>query len=279
MEAIILTGDHHVNSTVGLCPPGFELDDGGTYQLNKTQRWMWAYWKECWEEADKFITEAGISIPIKRRTWIVNGDALDFDHKGRSSQYVTNNKATVQRMAITALEPGLVKVDRVYFIRGTDAHTGRDGEMEEQLAQDIDITVKNGEVASWYHLQGVMCGMRIDVAHHCSMGSMVWNEKNAANKVAVDAIMQYVLADQKYPHLVIRSHVHRHADSYDNYPLRSIILPAWQSMTAYGNRRNPNGLADIGMVVLLVDDGKIIDEKKMITKLAQNTRSVWTNQL
>lgn len=273
MEAIILTGDHHVNSTVGLCPPSFELDDGGTYQLNKTQRWMWAYWKECWEEAEEFTKGA------KRSTWIVNGDALDFDHKGRSSQYVTNNKATVQRMAVEALEPGLEKVDRVYFIRGTDAHTGRDGEMEEQLAQDIDITVKNGEVASWYHLQGVICGMRVDVAHHTSMGGLAWTDKNAANKIAADAIMQYVLAGQKFPNLVVRSHVHRHADSHDNYPLRAMILPAWQSMTSYGAKLNPNRLSDIGMVVLLVEDGKIVGEKKMITKLAQTTRSVWTNQL
>jgi hypothetical protein len=273
MEAIILTGDHHVNSTVGLCPPSFELDDGGTYKLNKTQRWLWGYWNECWQEAEEFMKGA------IRTTWIVNGDALDYDSKGRSSQYVTNNKATVQRMAVTAMEPGLIFVDRLYMIRGTDAHVGNNGEMEEALAQDIDITVKNGEVASWYHLQGVMCGMRVDVAHHTNMGGLAWTEKNAANKVAADAIMQYVLAEQKIPHLVVRSHVHRHADSYDNFPTRAVVLPAWQSMTAYGARLNPNRLSDVGMIVFLIDDGKIVAEKKMITKLHQIGRSVWTNQL
>ena len=273
MDAIILTGDHHTNSTVGLCPPGFELDDGGTYQLNKTQRWLWSYWKECWEEIAAFTTNA------EKRTWIINGDAVDADNKGRSSQFVTNNKGTIQRMAVTALEPGLERVDRVYFVRGTDAHTGMNGEMEESLAQDIDITVKNGEVASWYHLRGIMCGMRLDVAHHTSMGSLAWTDKNAANKIAADAIMQYTLVDQKYPHLIVRSHVHRHADSYDNYPARAIILPAWQSMASYGAKLNPNRLSDVGMIAFLIDNGKIVGEKKIITKLHQIGRSVWTNQL
>ena len=273
MECIILTGDHHVNSTVGLCPPAFELDDGGTYQLNKTQRWLWGYWNECWQEVKSFAEGC------ERITWIVNGDALDYDAKGRSSQYITNNKATVLRMAVDAMQPGLEIADRLYVVRGTDAHTGRDGEMEEALAQDIDITVKNGKVSSWYHLQGVMAGMRVDVAHHTSMGGLAWTDKNAANKIAADAIMQYVLAGQKFPDLVIRSHVHRHADSHDNYPTRAIILPAWQSITAYGAKLNPNRLSDVGMIMFLIDNGKIVGEKKIITKLHQTGRSVWTNQL
>lgn len=273
MEAIILTGDHHVNSAVGLCPPSFELDDGGTYDLNKTQRWLWGYWLECWQEMAQFTAGAD------RRTWIANGDLVDADHKQRSSQFVTNNKASVLRMAIGVMEPGLSRVDRLYAVRGTEAHVGQNGDMEEALANDIDITVHNKAAASWYHLRGKLAGLRLDVAHHTSMGSLAWTEKNAANKIAADAIMQYVLADQLAPHLVIRSHVHKHADSYDNYPTRAVVLPAWQSMTSYSYRRNPNELSDIGMVAFLVDGGKIVGEKKIVTKLHQIGRSVWTNQL
>lgn len=275
MIALILTGDHHVNSTVGLCPGSVTLDDGGTYTPNKTQRWLWGYWKECWQEARQFIQEA------ERSVWIMNGDLVDADHRGRSHQYITGNKSTINRIAIDAITPGLVLVDSVLVIRGTEAHVGKNAEMEETLANDIDIAVRNkeGNTASWYNYRGVLDGLRIDVAHHTSMGSLAWTEKNAANKVAADAIMQYTLSRNKLPNLVVRSHVHRTADSWDNYPTRAIILPAWQSMTSYGAKLNPNRLSDVGMVIFLIEDGKIVAEKKMIENLHQVTRTLWTNQL
>lgn len=275
MIALILTGDHHVNSTVGLCPGSVTLDDAGTYTPNRTQRWLWRYWRECWQEARQFAEEA------ERTVWIMNGDLVDADHKGRSHQYITGNKAIIKRMAIETLEPGLEVADKVLVIRGTEAHTGTNGEMEEELAGDIDNVVRNEEskTASWYNYRGMLDGMRIDVAHHTSMGSLAWTEKNAANKLAADAIMQYTLATNKIPDLVIRSHVHRTADSWDNYPTRAVILPAWQSMTSYGAKLNPNRLSDVGMIMFMIDDGKIVAEKKMVENLHQVTRTLWTNQL
>ena len=280
MIALILTGDHHVNSTVGLCPGSVTLDDAGTYTPNRTQRWLWRYWRECWQEARQFIQDA------ERSVWIMNGDLVDADHKGRSHQYITGNKATITGMAADVIEPGLEVVDKVLIIRGTEAHTGTNGEMEEGLAKNIVkdnktevVTNEEAKTLSWYNYRGVLGGLRIDVAHHTSMGSLAWTEKNAANKVAADVVMQYTLAGNKMPNLAIRSHVHRTADSYDNYPTRAIILPAWQSMTSYGAKLNHNRLSDVGMVIFLIEDGKIVAEKKMIENLHQVTRTLWTNQL
>jgi hypothetical protein len=260
---------------VGLCPGSVTLDNKGTYTPNKTQRWLWSYWRECWQEAGQYTQDAEEVI------WIMNGDLVDADHKNRSYQYVTGNKATIQSMAIDVIAPGLEIANKVLVIRGTEAHTGTNGEMEELLAKDIANAVvdNDGKTASWYNYRGVLDGLRIDVAHHTSMGGLAWTEKNAANKVAADAIMQYTLVGNKIPNLVVRSHVHRTADSYDNYPTRAVILPAWQSMTSYGARLNPNRLSDVGMVMLMIDDGKIVGEKKMIEKLHQVTRTLWTNQL
>ena len=114
MEALILTGDHHTNSTVGLCTSRVTLDDGGTYSPNKTQRWMWAFWNECWQEAKAFTEEAS------RVTWIINGDMVDKDNKQRSYQYITGNPATIANMTIDTLAPGLEIADQVLVIRGSD---------------------------------------------------------------------------------------------------------------------------------------------------------------
>lgn len=273
--SVTIVSDLHVNSTVGLCPRSVNLDDGGTYRPNKTQRWMWNYWLDCWEQTKEFVQ--GVDVKIL----LVNGDAVDADHKGRSSQYITKNTSTILKMAVQVLEPGLSLVDKILFIRGTPAHTGKDAEMEEILADDITIAVRDEETgsASWWNYRGMIENMTVDFAHHTSMGTLAWTDKNAANKIAADAIMQYTLAGQRYPQLIVRSHVHRHADSHDNYPARAVITPAWQSMTGYGAKLNPNRLSDIGMITFLIDNNGIYNEKKLITKLSQNTRSVWTNRL
>lgn len=279
--SLTIVSDLHVNSTVGLCPRSVNLDDKGTYYPNKTQKWLWRYWLDAWEQTKEFIQ--GVDTKIL----LVNGDAVDADHKNRSNQYVTGNQATILKMAVQVLEPGLSVVDKVLFIRGTPAHVGKDAEMEEELANDILNVVRDEDAktpdktapASWWHYRGMIENVAVDFTHHTSMGTLAWTDKNAANKIAADAIMQYTLAGQRLPQLVIRSHVHRHADSHDNYPVRAIVTPAWQSMTGYGAKLNPNRLSDIGMITLLIDDNKIYNELKVITKLSQNTRSVWTNRL
>jgi len=40
---VAVVADTHPNSTVGLCPPEVELDDGGTYHASKAQRWLWEF--------------------------------------------------------------------------------------------------------------------------------------------------------------------------------------------------------------------------------------------
>lgn len=280
MEALILTGDHHTNSTVGLCPARSIVVDGGTYSPNRTQRWLWSYWKDCWKEAELYTKEAD------RVTWIINGDMVDKDHRNRSYQYITQSPTRIANMAIDVLTPGLEVADQVLVIRGTEAHTGKNGNMEEDVAKDIVsdnkcTVIRNNETdtASWYHYRGVLGGLRIDVSHHTSMGSLPWTSANAANKLAADAFMNYNLLGQKIPGLLVRSHVHKHADSHDNYPVRAVVLPAWQSMTSYGAKLNPNRISDIGMIIFLIDNGSIVGEKKLIEKLSQTGRNVWTNQL
>ena len=39
-----VTSDLHAGSTVALCPPKVQLDDGGKYEASKAQLWLW----ECW---------------------------------------------------------------------------------------------------------------------------------------------------------------------------------------------------------------------------------------
>jgi len=244
---VAVIADTHINSTVGLCTPQISLDDGGDYRASQGQRWLWRNWLDFWEQLPK----------ADRLIGIFNGDLVESDAKQRSTQIITRNRSTILRMAVDVLEPALDKCDAVYIIRGTEAHTGKSGELEEALAQDITSAVIRDTSASWWHLQAECEGVRFNIAHHASMGRLPHTEKNAANKIAYLVTWHYVTNGIRPPHIAIRSHNHRYADSGRNYePVMGICTPAWTLKTAYGYRISAeNGLPAIGGLWFLCEDG------------------------
>ena len=251
-EAVIITSDHHINSTVGLAPPRINLDDGGTFIASPAQRWLWEGWLRFIEWADR-LTEG-----YRTNTALV-GDVGDLDTKRKSNQIITPNKATVLSMIGVVLEPLILISDTLRVTRGTPAHVGKSAWLEEEVASDYDITVPAAK-GIYAHNQVRMnaSGVRIDIAHHASMGSLYRTRKNAANFIAHDAMEDYAFEmGAPIPHLVIRAHNHRWADSYDNYPTRAICLPCWMLATEYIFRLGKyNGRADVGGVVVLCDNGE-----------------------
>ena len=220
---------------------------------------MWRYWLECWQEV-KEATEG------YRRIWVINGDAIDYDAKNRSNQYITNNKAQVLRIATDVLEPGLDVADSVIVVKGTPAHTGKDGELEEAIAQDL-TTAKwySDKAAAWPAVVCRVGGVRVDIAHHCSIGRLPHTLANGANRIAHRVKEKHINAGHKAPHLAIRSHVHQSVDSGDNYMTRAITTPCWQLTTTYGARIDAD-YPHIGMIAVLIN-GERYDIKKWIVKL------------
>lgn len=255
--AVIITSDLHINSSVALCTPTVTLDDGGTYSSSRIQRWLWDSWLEFWDWATSYGTDT-------RYIAVFNGDVIDVDVGKRSRQTITRNKATALRMAVDVLEPALAKVTAAYIVRGTEAHTGKSGEMEESIAQDLTNSVHcSPDIASWWQLQATCEGVRLDISHHASMGGRPWSEKNAGNNLAADCLMRYAIGGQAAPHLVIRGHQHRWADSFDNYPVRAVYLPAWQTATAYIHKIGQgNKVSDIGGAVVICSEGQYLVEKR-----------------
>ena len=69
---------------------------------------------------------------------VCNGDLCDFNHKQRTPQYITTDKATALRMAVDVLYPMLdLNPEKVFIILGTEAHTGLNRWMERKVAEDI----------------------------------------------------------------------------------------------------------------------------------------------
>ena len=266
--AIIISGDHHINGTVALCPPRVQLDDGGTFHPSPGQRWLWEGWID-------FIQWARVLSEGYKPIAIYNGDLGELDTKRRSNQIITANKATILGMITDVLAPLADWVDAQYFVRGTPAHVGKSSWLEEEVAGDYDNAVHFAKgIHSHYQVRLTANGKRIEAAHHASMGNLARTQKNAANTIAYDTMSAYAFElQQPLPHLVFRSHNHRWADSWDNYDTRAICLPCWSMATEYVYRLGKyNGRADVGGAVVLIDGGKYEVHKY---KLEPRKGNVW----
>jgi hypothetical protein len=250
---LALVSDLHTNSTIGLCPPYVELDDGGSYRASATQKWLWRNWQDYWQRVAK--ARAG-----KRLYIIVNGDAADGDHHD-TPQIITRNPATQRKIAGQVLEVGTSLTqsgDRLFFVRGTESHVGKSGWLEEELGEDLraERDTDTGAASSW-HLRMEVEGVALDIAHHGKLGARPWTRANAVNALAAATIMEHAERGEKPPQLVIRAHRHKTADSYDNYHVcRAIQMPAWQLMTAFSHKVATGSLADIGGLIVTCEAGR-----------------------
>jgi len=279
MTTGIFVADLHVNSTVAVCPPVVNLDDGGTYHATRTQRWLWDSWTGLWQDVDR-------GTPKGDRVLFVVGDLGELDTEKRSIQLISLNKDTIIGMCIDVLEPALSVVDRVYFFRGTPAHSGRSAWLEEHVARDIDTSVpyskeidqETGEekktIASWWHLRGRINASKIDVCHHVG-GSVT---PNAGNNLGIKILSKYALNNWDRPDLVLRAHVHKFRESGKNLPLWAAICPAWTTITEYGYRIGmENDISDIGMIVVNFGDIGFTQSVKILH--IEESRSIWSRKV
>ena len=251
-DILAVIADTHICSTVGLCPPRVNLDDGGTYQPSRGQQWLGQCWGDYWQEVMRHKPSGG------GRRWCVHlGDVVEGDHHG-TTQIVTANPRTQLEMAVEIMEPVRQWADRLFCVRGTEAHSGPSASTEEVIADDLGC--ERDELlgtASWWHLPLEISGVTFDFAHHPpSMPGREWTRGNAAMTLASVVIAEYARTGDPPPQFALRGHAHLFADSGETYQTRGVLCPAWQLATGYGNRRRPGQLAHIGGLLFVVEDGR-----------------------
>jgi len=253
-ENLAIVGDAHANSRMGLCVPSFNLLDGGTYRVNKTQRWLWKCWLDFWEEFGKLEGRKGA---------IFNGDMIDGDTKKRTHKVVTRDRAEMLDLATEVLAPAIDVLDYCIFTKGTPAHTGKSSNLEEELAGDCTIAQKNGaNNFAWDRFYGQIGGVVFDIKHFGKLGYKYWTRPNALSSLATELILAYIKHNEKMPHMAIRNHRHQKGDTYDNYLVRMIANGCWQGPTEYGQIISDE-LPDIMGLILQCEDGKYKLNKKI----------------
>lgn len=250
-EAVIIVADTHINSKLGLCNPNVYLDDGDEYEFNLVQKWLWDNWQ-------KFISDIKKITKKYKKTIILNGDIVDLDAKNRSGQMISTNPADILRMAKDTLDPLLSIADRFFMVRGTEAHTGLSAWAEEVLAREYGaVREEETNRYAWWHLRAKFSGVKFDVAHHASMGSLPWTYASAASRLVQLAKMEYYEWGETPPDVVVRSHQHRFAESGVTFSTRGVYTPCWQYANAYLYRLGKeNNRPSIGGIVFICNNGK-----------------------
>ena len=255
---VVCLGDTHCGSTVGLCPPeGRELDDGGMYEPNKAQRWLWNNWEEAWAKIK--------SVKRKNRRaklhLILNGDLIDGDHH-RTAQIASPLEGIHIQCALESLRvPLALKPKSIHVIRGTPAHVGRSGGTEEGIARALSaqgwkvIGDPDTGMKSSYWRSIKFGNVVMDVKHHGRMGRRAHTKGPYIRWFAQDIFFNYMMDHEDPPDIAIRSHYHQFGDSGRIHKIKTrvVALPAWQLATEYVHRV-AESLADIGLVWFEIDD-------------------------
>jgi hypothetical protein len=97
---------------------------------------------------------------------------------------------------------------------------------------------------------------------------------NAASKLAERAELYYYRLGKPLPHVVIRSHNHKKADSGDNYSLKAFFTPSWTLKTEFAYRQGHElELADIGGLIFTIEGDKVSHE--WVLYPPKENRRVW----
>lgn len=255
--------DIHAGSTVALCPDEIALDDGGSYRASLAQRWLWQCWRDYWERVEAVrAAHPGASL-----YQVFNGDAVDGNHHG-TTQILSGNPVAQAAVVNAAMRvPLSLSPDRLFFIRGTEAHVGASGNAEERIADGLrrDKRPVEGDpetgTASWWHLRAEIEGVRLDIAHHGRTGQREHTRASAAVLHAHDVFLSHAKRKEPAPDLCLRAHYHRFNDSYDACPTRVVTTGAWQLKTSYVHKVAADTMADIGGVIVVIEDGTYSLEK------------------
>lgn len=240
-----------------MCPPEIALDDGGQYQASKAQRWLWQCWNEYWERVQETQKREGAEL-----LQVFNGDLVDG--RSHNSVQILSENPNAQAAVFTECirVPLALQPKAMWVVRGTEAHVGKSAASEERIADGFRrdkrpiVSDPDTGTASHWHARMDINGVRLSFAHHGRIGSRPWTKINVTANLAAEIFYEHAARGEPHPHLAIRSHFHRHVDTYTAHPVRVIQMPAWQLATSFVHRIAPESLADIGGVVILIrEDG------------------------
>ena len=251
---LLVTGDTHTNSRGGLMPPYVKTISGNEVKGNDVQRFLWRSYKVCLDACEQVIKRHKLPVII-----VINGDSVD-KNKHDTWDRISNNPVDIVDIAAKTLSPLLDLSDCWYIIKGTEAHTGKHGWLEDGLAKDLGAE-KNGHGYAYSHKLLNIGGVIFDIRHHTESNSTrPWTKGGGAMRSAKMVQDYYYDSGDKPPDWAIRGHVHHFEDSGRNFRTRTIFLPSWQAPGHWIQRigLGPK-LPEFGMGYWVCKGGRVVE--------------------
>lgn len=268
--------DLHTNATTALMAEDVTLDDGQVVSRSRIQDWIWECWEAYWRRVRDIKQATGFPVVA-----VINGESVDHNwHK--TVQSVTEFEPVVARLGLAALAPALAPADYFLFTRGTEAHTGLGGSLDELVAEMVSLqggrVIKDGGRYSWPWFWGRFGGVSFDIAHHPGHGYMrEWTKGGDANRLAASIVMRYAMRGLPIPQFTLRGHNHKPTDSAGNFPTRAIITPSWKLTDAFGHRLGGGGdWLPIGGQIIVCEQGRPSDPEQLYYHWPVIADDIWT---
>ena len=212
--------DTHIGSSIGLYPEEVYLDKGNILYPTPEQKWMLDGWKDFWGYVKK---------KAKQKLYLmINGDIYENEHHGTFETW-SKNPNDWKRAAHELYAPAINAANRVFITRGTLAHTGGAGNLEESFGEDIkaEQNEETGKHSSYEWLLDVD-GVIINATHKGPMGQLAWTRGNALNRLAIQIQLAAIESGEPIPHFAIRAHNHKYGTSDDGVRPFVFGQPCWQ---------------------------------------------------
>lgn len=236
---LMVIGDMHTNSTRGLCPPRFERTEGATILASREQEThLWTPWCKMWYDVGEFRRR--YRHLLERVIVVYNGDGVDRNrHDPEGYEALTPHRQEILDLGEKVMAVARPHVDALVVNRGTPAHSGQAGEMDELLARQLldhgwpVLPPLYGTSLSHYWPELIFDGVRMQFGH--SPGIRTGREHlrgQPSNRKGFDMTSAYGRMGRSFPQFIVYSHVH-YPEHSTQHPIHVYYNPAWQLHTAY----------------------------------------------
>lgn len=248
---LALTADWHVNDTTALCPPVFRREKGEAHSPNKLQRAIWRAWNEYWDAVTEYKNE--LNCPVYS---IFAGDLGD-KNKHSNIELISQYPPDILLAMAEVAERPLEISDKVFVIRGTEAHTGGNGELEELFARDIEAEKSPDGTSSWWIWRAEIEGLRVHCTHHPPTQTRLPNKRGqAVARMCERLASEYdVYGWREKPDLAFWAHIHWSAKGSD-MGIDGWTVPCWKGLGSFAHRIGISLPSPVGGLIAILDDGK-----------------------
>jgi len=279
----IQVSDTHIGHKTAIMYP----DSGLDYKPNEDQRWLFKAWSEYFLPD----VEAIIKKWKPKHTHLsLLGDMGDIDYKHRSAEFWTKDPQIIVSNAIKLFEPLTQMVDSMHTVRGTKAHIGEAGGIDERIAAEygdlvdprtrrtlfkgISVPAKEHEQYSHWYAEFLLSGVRFEIAHH-GRNRTKWTDFNGLNSLKNEIILKRVKNKQIVPDVISRGHFHYSGHTISDELPYVIAVPSWQLTNDFIYRIDPTvETPHVGGHVVVCKGGQIVDTYRL--KYVYERKPTWS---